>query len=175
VKDNPAYHRGYNLPVERVSHKDCLDFCERLSGRLQRGVRLPTEAEWEYACRGGTRTSFCSGEGVEALRLVGWCSYSGDWDGSGGTQEVGRLRCNSLGLFDMHGNVWEWCADWYTATPDEADAPQDPAGPASGEARVLRGGSWRGGPWFCRSAERRAIEPAACEINIGFRVAIDPG
>jgi uncharacterized protein (TIGR02996 family) len=170
---NPSHHPGDDLPVESVSHDDCLAFCGRLTQLLGRRARLPSEAEWEYACRAGTRTSYCSGEGKEALRLVGWCSYTGDWDGSGGMQPVGLLRPNSWGLFDMHGNVWEWCSDWYGPDYYRVSPADDPPGPADGETRVVRGGSWRGGVWFCRSAERRSIEPGVREINVGLRVAVD--
>jgi uncharacterized protein (TIGR02996 family) len=170
---NPSHHPGDNFPVETVSHDDSLAFCERLTLLLGRRARLPTEAEWEYACRAGTRSSYCSGEGKGALRLVGWCSYSGDWDGSGGTQEVGLLRGNSWGLCDMHGNVWEWCSDWYDKDYYQASPADDPPGPLEGDSRVVRGGSWRGGVWFCRSAERRSIEPGVREINVGLRVALD--
>jgi uncharacterized protein (TIGR02996 family) len=170
---NPSYHVGDDLPVENLSHEDSLELCARLGPLLGRRARLPTEAEWEYACRAGTRTSYCSGEGKEALRLVGWCSYSGDWDGSGGTQEVGLLRSNSWGLHDMHGNVWEWCADWYDKDYYQVSPGADPPGPPDGETRVVRGGSWRGGVWFCRSAERRSIEPGVREINVGVRVVVE--
>ncbi|MFO0926529.1 MAG: SUMF1/EgtB/PvdO family nonheme iron enzyme [Gemmataceae bacterium] len=165
--------RGERRPIERVARADCEDFCERLSERLDRRVRLPTEAEWEYACRAGTSTLFCSGSDVDALRQVGWCSYTGDWDSSGGSRSVGERRPNSWGLYDMHGNVWEWCADWFDARYYERSPAVDPPGPAEGTACVVRGGSWRGGPWFCRSAERRDLPPGTREINLGFRVAVD--
>jgi uncharacterized protein (TIGR02996 family) len=169
----PNRQSGWRLPVEMVSHEEAREFCARLTEQLGRLVRLPTEAEWEYACRAGTTTPFCSGSGVEALRLVGWCSYSGEWDSSGGPQEVGTLRPNSWGLYDMHGRVWEWCHDWYGEYYYRNSPVEDPFGPESGEDIVTRGGSWRGGPWFCRSAERRPAGPTTEAINIGFRVVTE--
>jgi uncharacterized protein (TIGR02996 family) len=170
---NPSRHPGASHPVERVSWHDACVFCDLLARQMGRAVRLPTEAEWEYACRAGTITAFCSGEGVEALRQVGWCSYNGDWDGSGGTQEVGQFRGNAWGLHDMHGNVWEWCADRFGAGYYAHSPAKDPPGPTRGEQRSMRGGSWRGGPWFCRSAERWSMNPEDTEINVGLRVAVE--
>jgi formylglycine-generating enzyme required for sulfatase activity len=170
VMDDLRGPRGRDLPVECVSLSDCLGFCLQLGHLLRRRCRLPTEAEWEYACRACTQTMYCSGDGVDALRQVGWCSYSGNWDEARGPRPVRQMRPNSWGLYDMHGNVWEWCADWFS--PDYYDvAPEvDPTGPDAGSTRVVRGGSWRGGPWFCRSAQRRDRPPTMQELNLGFRV-----
>jgi uncharacterized protein (TIGR02996 family) len=159
-------------PAVGVGHQHALDFCQRYGALAGRPCRLPTEAEWEYACRACTATSFCSGEGRAALELVGWCSYDGTWDGSGGTRPVMRGRPNSWGLYDMHGNVWEWCADSQAPYPD--GPVTDPRGETEGQGmRVIRGGSWRGGPWFCRSAERWAAPPDGGDSNNGFRVAME--
>ena len=147
-----------DLPADGVSYHLAQRFCARYNEVASRTCRLPTEAEWEYACRAGTATSFCSGEGVEALRQVGWCSYDGTWDSSGGPRQVRQLRPNSWGLHDMHGNVWEWCADGQWAEDGE---------------RMSRGGSWRGGPWFCRSAERWAQSPDVEGTNNGLRVLLE--
>jgi uncharacterized protein (TIGR02996 family) len=160
-------------PVTRISWHEAGTFCRRLSRWIGRPARLPSEAEWEYACRAGTRTPFCNGSGLEALRQVGWCSYDGAWDGSGGTRPVGEFRANSWGLHDMHGNVWEWCSDWYGDSCYRGSPAIDPAGPDRGEQRAMRGGSWRGGPWFCRCAERWAMSPGARESNVGFRVLVE--
>jgi uncharacterized protein (TIGR02996 family) len=173
--DEPHRNRGEQRPAEMVSHDDAVEFCSRLTNQLGRVVRLPTEAEWEYAARAGTTTPYCSGTGVEALRLVGWCSYSGKWDSSGGPRKVGSLRPNSWGLYDMHGNVWEWCQDRYAEDAYRTGPSDDPTGPPSGQDVVVRGGSWRGGPWFCRSAERRAESPETRAMNIGFRVVVEVG
>jgi uncharacterized protein (TIGR02996 family) len=172
VGSNPSGCPDLQHPVEQITWRDAGKFCRRMGKRLARRVRLPTEAEWEYACRAGTATPFCSGVGVEALRQVGWCSYDGDWDGAGGTRAVGEFRPNSWGLHDMHGNVWEWCSDWYADDSYEAGVVVDPVG-EHGEQRSMRGGSWRGGPWFCRSAERWAMSPRVSEINVGLRVLVE--
>jgi formylglycine-generating enzyme required for sulfatase activity len=174
---NPAHLQGAGgaKPVECVSYDDALGLCRRLGRLTGRRCRLPTEAEWEYACRAGTATMYCSGDGLSALRQVGWCSYDGEWDGSGGTRKVGEMRANAWGLFDMHGNVWEWCSDWYAEGYYSAGPRESPTGPAAGSEKVVRGGSWRGGPWFCRSAERRGISPDSREINVGVRVVVEVG
>jgi uncharacterized protein (TIGR02996 family) len=161
------------LPAGSIHWGEAQRFCTLLGEQIGRPVRLPTEAEWEYACRAGTATPFCSGVGVEALRQVGWCSYDGNWDGSGGTQAVGQFRPNSWGLYDMHGNVWEWCSDWFDPNYYQGSPGEDPAGPEDGEGRSMRGGSWRGGPWFCRSAERWSMAPEANESNVGLRVVVE--
>jgi uncharacterized protein (TIGR02996 family) len=170
---NPSHRQEGDRPVESVNCHEALRFCERLTALDGRTARLPSEAEWEYACRAGTQTPYCSGEGLEALKLVGWCSYDGTWDGAGGTRRVGQFRPNSWGLFDMHGNVWEWCSDWLGYDAYRTSPLDDPTGPATGQQRVIRGGSWRGGPWFCRSAERWGMSPNVGEINLGLRVVME--
>jgi uncharacterized protein (TIGR02996 family) len=173
MRRNPSHHRGANRPVENVSWDDCQSFCARLGKRDGRTYRLPAEAEWEYACRAGTATVYCGGDDLEALRRFGWCSYDGEWDSSGGTRAVGELLPNAFGLYDMHGNIWEWCADRYSERYYAQSPEVDPPGPASGDERVSRGGSWRGGPWFCRSADRRDLGHDHRLINVGCRVAAD--
>jgi uncharacterized protein (TIGR02996 family) len=159
------------LPVDRATYTLAAEFCSLYGGLVGAACRLPDEAEWEYACRAGTASSFCSGEGVEALRRVGWCSYDGKWDSSGGVRPVGQLAPNSWGLFDMHGNVWEWCNDWFGDYSEGAvTAPRVEAGVRQ---RVIRGGSWRGGPWFCRSAERWSLSPDVEMSNNGFRLVLE--
>ncbi len=159
-------------PVESVSWRDAGRFCDRLGALMGRRCRLPSEAEWENACRAGTTTRYVGGDDPKVLEAVGWCSYSGVWDASGGTRPVGTLRPNPLGLHDMHGNVWEWCRDVY-GSEYYADSPwRDPPGPESGREHVVRGGWWRGGPWFCRSSERRSVQRGTREVNLGFRVVV---
>jgi formylglycine-generating enzyme required for sulfatase activity len=166
-------NRGDQHPVESVSWRDGRRFCDRLGTQMRRRCRLPTEAEWEYACRAGTTSLYFGGDDVRDLRAVGWCSYTGVWDQSGGTRPVGTLRPNAFGLHDLHGNVWEWCRDVFGSEYYERAPRHDPTGPDDGQQYVVRGGSWRGGPWFCRSSERRALPPGSREINVGFRVAIE--
>ncbi|MFO0879883.1 MAG: formylglycine-generating enzyme family protein [Gemmataceae bacterium] len=169
---NPSQHPGPGRPVERVAYWEAREFCTTLGRQLGRRCRLPSEFEWEYACRAGTSSMYASGNGVDALRKIGWCSYDGEWDATGGTQQVGRLRANAWGLYDMHGNVWEWCANVgeilghppFQLMPPEDSRPAD---------RAVRGGSYRGGPWFCRSAERSSRDASAREVNVGFRVLLE--
>ena len=169
---NPSDFKAANRPVEKVSWPDVTEFCRKLSLLTGKTVRLPTEAEWEYACRGGTATQYCSGDGLEALKQVGWCSYDGVWASARATRPVGTLKANPLGLYDMHGNVWEWCEDRYDAGY-YAKAPNvDPPGPATGKDRVLRGGSWDSNPQACRSANRRSSDPPYRCSFYGFRVVV---
>ncbi len=149
----------WQLPVETVSWDDCQDFCKKTGS----GFRLPTEAEWEYACRAGS-TGPIAGTGV--LNEMGWyCGNSADK-----THQVGRKKPNAWGLYDMHGNVWEWCQDWCERYP--ADAETDPTGPVAGGRRARRGGSWFSSSWFCRSAYRSRNEPDDSSEDLGFRVVL---
>jgi formylglycine-generating enzyme required for sulfatase activity len=169
--NNPSRAKAADHPVEMVSWDNCVDFCKRLRPLTGKGFRLPTEAEWEYACRAGTDTDYHAGNGTDALRKVGWCSYDDVQGSARGTQAVGQLQTNAWGLYDMHGNVWEWCRDWYG--PYEGEG-KDPLGPGFGHARVLRGGSWYYGPRFCRSARRVRMGPATRYADIGCRLVLCP-
>jgi formylglycine-generating enzyme required for sulfatase activity len=127
-------------------------------------VRVPTEAEWEHACRAGTRTTYYTGDLDADLDRAGWYGAN-----SGGkTHPVGEKAQNAWGVHDMHGNVWEWCADWYEDYG--AESATDPQGPTEGQGRVLRGGSWGYDPGLCRSARRNGINPDNRNNFIGFRV-----
>ena len=177
---NPSSFRGPNLPVEQVSWFDAIEFANRLSiragltpvytingntviwNREANGYRLPTEAEWEFACRAGTQTPFSNGA---AIGEVGW--HSGN--SRGRTHPVGQKQPNAWGLYDMHGNVLEWCWDWYGTFPAEAQI--DPQGPASGIGRVYRGGSWRFEAHQTRSAFRFRNNPHLRTNFVGFRLA----
>jgi formylglycine-generating enzyme required for sulfatase activity len=123
---NLSHFRGDDRPVETVSWEDCQEFCQKLRHLTGKPTRLPTEAEWEYACRAGTTSDYYSGNGEEALQKVGWYASNSDKQ----TQPVGKRAANAWGLFDMHGNVWEWCADWYGPYPKEDQ--KDPQGCTSG-------------------------------------------
>jgi len=149
--------RGSDLPIETVNWNDATAWCQKA------GLRLPTEAEWEYACRAGTSSRFCFGDSDYALGS--YCWYD---DNSGGkTHAVGQKKVNAFGLYDMHGNVYEWCSDWYT---DYSLGKQtDPRGPAGGSERVLRGGSFLLSSKFCRSALRARGSPWYPLFIMGFR------
>ena len=164
---NPSYFKGATNPVEMVSWNGATEFCKKLSEKTRQTVRLPTEAEWEYACRAGTQTAFSFGDAPSALGDYAW------WDGNSGktTHPVGQKKPNSWGLYDMHGNVWELCADWYGEYPE--DPVTDPSGPATGDRRVLRGGAWdlnvTGG---LRCACRGNGAPSSRGNYVGFRCAM---
>jgi formylglycine-generating enzyme required for sulfatase activity len=171
------------LPVEMVSWYDAVRFCEKLSERKEekaagRVYRLPTEAEWEYACRAGTRTIFHTGDTLSSLQanFVGTYPFGAAEKGPDleQTSPVGSYKPNAFGLYDMHGNVQEWCADLFGAKfYQTAQARRDPKGPASGMNRVVRGGSWYAFPKFCRSAYRNHYAPDSRFNDFGFRVACD--
>jgi len=172
--NNPSSFKGdAKLPVETVSWEDCQQFCQRLNERLAGAghgvrVRLPTEAEWEYACRAGSTGRFCFGDSDGQLGDYAW--YGGN--GGNQTHPVGRKKPNAFGLYDMHGNVWEWCEDWYHSSYSGA-VDDGSAWTAGGElsARVLRGGSWFNNPAYCRCAYRYGDRPADRGVDVGFRVA----
>ena len=181
---NPSNWKGADLPVEKVTWYDAKEFCakltasEKAAGRLPEGYEytLPTEAQWEYACRAGTTTALNSGKNLSdkeqcpEMDEVGWYKYNSNVT----THPVGQKQPNAWGLYDMHGNAWEWCLDWYKyAYP--ASAVTDPTGPITGEVRVLRGGSENSDANACRSAHRSAYYPSYNYVNnIGFRVALAP-
>ena len=178
---NPSNFKGADLPVEKVSWDDCQAFIAKLNEKLAaRGdarpptvgtggraspragaFRLPTEAEWEYACRAGT-----TGPYAGDLDAMAWYSANSGLE----THPVGQKKANSWGLYDMHGNVWEWCQDWYGGYP--AGSVTDPAGPGSGSGRVIRGGSWSSSAGRCRSANRDYDDPGG--RLLGLRLERDP-
>lgn len=168
---NPSFFKEDNRPVEQVSWDQAMAFCQRLSqlpeGRTgSRTYRLPTEAEWEHACRCGTTTKWHAGDDPAGLDRVAWYL-----DNSGRkTHPVGQKEPNAWGLHDMYGNVWEWCSDWFGEYP--AATATDPTGAVTGSNRVLRGGSWRGNARDCGSASRQGQTPAEQSVSVGFRVAI---
>ena len=151
---------GGACPVENVSWEDAQRFVAKLNARNDGFVySLPTEAQWEYAARAGTSDKWAGD-----VKEMAWYS-----DNSGGrTQAVGTKRANAFGLYDMHGNVWEWCEDWYGDYPKTPET--DPTGAAKGKYRILRGGSWKDGPSDARSAYRGGLSPDTKYKDIGFRV-----
>jgi len=166
---NPSYFKGDNLPVEEVSWNDATEFCKKLSRKEGKTYRLPTEAEWEYACRAGSQTRFCFGDSDSGLDEYAWCGYK---KSGKQTHLVGQKKPNAFGLYDMHGNVWEWCQDWYDENYYSNSPGVDPEGPNTGTARVLRGGSWYGYPRRCRSAVRSRNGPGYRYVDLGFRVVV---
>ncbi|MBO4544782.1 MAG: formylglycine-generating enzyme family protein [Verrucomicrobia bacterium] len=179
---NPSNFKGADLPVEQISWNDAMDFCgklteiEKTAGRLPSGYEytLPTEAQWEYACRAGTTTALNSGKNLSDMEEcsemdeVGWYLPNSNKT----THPVGQKQPNAWGLYDMHGNVWEWCLDWYGDYP--TIAVTDPTGPSTGFRRVQRGACWDYNALLCRSANRNSFGPSLKGFNFGFRVALAP-
>ena len=166
-----------------VSYNDALEFCGWLSRKDGRIYRLPTEAEWEYACRAGRETLYYNGDDPERLAQIGnvadarakakfanWPTITAD-DGYVFTVPVGQYQPNGFGLFDMTGNVWEWCLDYYHEAYYKESPPSDPRGPGEATLRVHRGGGWYSIGWFCRSAFRNRDSPDDRYNRLGFRVA----
>jgi formylglycine-generating enzyme required for sulfatase activity/serine/threonine protein kinase len=166
---NPGWPQADNEPVVCVSRLDALAFCYWLSRKEGKVYRLPTEAEWEYACRGGTSTPYAGGSALSRRQA--------NYDNAGPqpTNRVGSLAPNPWGLHDMHGNVWEWCADRYDPAYYRDSPARDPCGPARGTGGVVRGGSWQSGAGDCRSARRRETPAETRRNDIGFRVLREAG
>lgn len=163
---NPSSWKAFDRPVENVSWHDAQEFCTELSRITGRRFTLPTEAEWEYAARGGNKLTNAKYSGSSSVANVAW------YDGNSGSQThpVGRLRPNELGIYDMSGNVWEWCLDWYRNYSSSSQT--DPMGSGSGLFRVLRGGSWFNSAKLCRVASRRSSIPGNSNNIYGFRVVL---
>jgi formylglycine-generating enzyme required for sulfatase activity len=179
LMSDPSHFKGGNRPVDRVSWEEAVEFCERLSRATGRKYRLPTEAEWEYACRAGTNTQFSFGESIKTE----WANYHGKYTFAaspkgifrGQTAPVGSLGIpNAFGLFDMHGNVWEWCADsWHD---DYTSAPEDGKSWENGGIaylKVLRGGAWDSSASECRTNSRNRMTATIHLNNVGFRVVLE--
>ncbi len=175
MHDNPSRFEGDDLPVEQIAWRDAAAFCRALGKQDGRTYRLPTEAEWEYACRAGTTTTFHFGDAIstDLANYDGTHSYPGGKRGlyRKETTPGGRFPSNGWVLFDMHGNVREWCQDWYAGSHPSEDIT-DPQGGESGGFRVLRGGSWRDHPAECRAAARHPRGPAIRDDNVGCRVVL---
>ncbi|MHB8520380.1 MAG: formylglycine-generating enzyme family protein [Limisphaerales bacterium] len=176
---NNGFSEDLSRPVETVTWLDATNYCgvltqrERAAGRIATNsvYRLPTEAEWEYACRAWTSTRFSYGDDPGYTNFTNYAWYD---DNSGGTTHpVGQKLPNPWGLYDMHGDVFEWCQDYYDAYP--GGIALDPQGPATGSHRVIRGGSWLHSVWFCRSASRSDFIPDSGYFSNGFRVVLAPG
>ena len=154
MRSNPSYfHGNKNHPVEEVSWDDCQTFISKLNSLTGRQFRLPTEAEWEYAARGGNKSKGYKYSGSNDINSVAWY-----WDNSGNkTHDVATKQPNELGIYDMSGNVWEWCQDWYGSY--SSDNQSNPQGPSSGSGRVHRSGGRDNDAGSCRSANRRSYGP----------------
>ena len=162
----PSYFKGDNLPVEQVSWDDCQEFISKLNSITGKTFRLPTEAEWEYAARGGNKSIGYQYSGSNNLSDVAW------YDGNSGntTHAVGSKQGNELGIYDMAGNVYEWCQDWYE---DYSGSLQvNPTGATSGSFHVFRGGSWYSNAWFCRSSCRDYYAPDNRIYGLGLRLVL---
>jgi formylglycine-generating enzyme required for sulfatase activity len=178
IGKNPSLYQGAivgnenaDLPVENVSWHDAVEFCKKLSDlpeekKAGRVYRLPTEAQWEYACRAGSKTAYSFDDEEGLLPEYGWFSSNS----SDRTHTVGLLDPNAWGLYDMHGNVWEWCSDRHGEYPKSAVS--DPSGPKVGSIRVIRGGCWINGAANCRSAFRGRITSDVRDFHLGFRLAL---
>jgi formylglycine-generating enzyme required for sulfatase activity len=163
---------GNTYPATYVSWDDAHEYCRRLSEKEGKLYRLPTESEWEYACRGGTTTAYSYGPDSGLLKDYAWFGATALDIGEGYAHEVGMKKANPFGLHDMHGNVWEWCSDW--KADYSAAAVTDPMGPSAGSYRVDRGGSWRSTAGLCRSAYRSGDDPSFRYGSLGFRLALSP-
>ena len=161
---NPSYFKGDNLPVEQVSWDDVQEFLRKLNAMTGKRYRLPTEAEWEFAARGGNSSRGYKYSGSNSLGSVAWY-----YDNSG-THAVGTKSPNELGIYDMSGNVWEWCQDWYGSY--SSSSQRNPKGPNSGSSRVSRGGGWYDNAWCCRVSLRRNDTPDFRLGTLGFRLAL---
>ena len=172
--ENPSKFKGPKNPVEQVSWDDCQRFVKKLGANITRPeghFALPTEAQWEYACRAGSTTQYCFGD--DESQLGDYAFYKKNSDGK--SHPVGQKKPNAWDLYDMHGNVWEWCEDWYNNRYYSKSPTDDPVGPSAGSIRVIRGGSWACEARACRSAVRLFDTPRdRREFDLGFRVAIVP-
>jgi formylglycine-generating enzyme required for sulfatase activity len=181
---NPSYFKGDNNPVERVNRDDAMEFCRKLSQSDGKIYTLPTEAQWEYACRAGTTTKYSFGNSESELYKFGnYCDKSNttgySWqdkrhdDGYDKTAAVGSYRPNNFGLYDMHGNVWEWCRDWFDESYYSKAGKVDPENTQNTGFHLLRGGNWRNWASICRSATRFRLTPGYRSNSVGLRVVIE--
>lgn len=167
---SPGFPQSGQDPVVCITWNDARAFCEWLSRKEGRVYRLPTEAEWEYACRTGAPTRWPFAGDESQLPSHAWYTANAQ----GRTHPVGSLKPNAWGLHDMLGNVWEWCGDFYTDVYPSDQAATDPAGPATGDRRAIRGGGWADGPSDLRPATRWGLPPTDPDNDTGFRVVLVP-
>jgi formylglycine-generating enzyme required for sulfatase activity len=185
---NPSHFKGDNRPVEQVSWYDAMEFCLKLSQRTGRTFMLPTEAQWEYVCRAGTTTRYYFGDDTRRLGEYAWywrnsgdMPLTGDWDAdatvknNAKTHPVGQKKPNAWGLYDMHGNVWEWCLDDWHDNYNGAPVNGLRWGDGTDSLRVIRGGSWYFSARSCRSAYRFGLTPGNRWDSLGFRAVVLAG
>ena len=165
---NPSQYEGADLPAERVTWTEANEFARRLSASTGRKFRLPTEAEWEFACLGGSEGPY--GFGSDAAKLGAHAWFEGN--SRTVTHPVGSKTANAWGIHDMHGNVWEWCSDWFSDQPDSS-ASADPTGPATGTNKVLRGSSYGGAVGSCRCSNRLSFDPNERFVASGVRLVME--
>ena len=164
---NPSYFNGCpNCPVEQVSWVDIQQFISKLNAKTGKTYRLPTEAEWEFAARGGKKSKGYKYAGSNEIEAVAWYYKNNE----NKTHPVGQKSPNELGIYDMTGNVWEWCSDWYGESYYNSSPGNNPQGPDSGTYRVMRGGSWRISAEYCLVAGRYDWIPDFRDFNLGFRL-----
>lgn len=184
---NPGFAQTDEHPVVNVSHRDAEAFCKWLSGKERRSYRLPTEAQWEYCCRAGRAGAHVGSDDQRRLALTanvadasarrvfpGWNTLSAD-DGYVFTAPVGRFQPNAFGLYDMYGNVDEWCGDWYDPDYYNVSPMEDPTGPLAGGCHVSRGGCWLDSPALCRLTRRNVEASGNRHYGLGFRVCLPAG
>jgi len=162
--ENPSNFKGDDLPVENVSFDDCQKFIKRLNAKTKKKYRLPTEAEWEFAARGGNKSNGYKYSGSNTLDDVAWFTSNSGSE----TSPVGQKQANELGIYDMSGNVWEWCNDYYGNYSSSSQT--NPKGAESGSGRVYRGGSWLNGAARCRVANRYDRSPSFRYSYLGLRL-----
>ncbi len=171
--NNPSEFKGPKNPVETVSWDDCQEFLGKLNTKSVAGggkFQLPSEAQWEYACRAGSKTRYCFGDDETRLGEYAWYDKNSGYT----THPVGEKKPNAWGLYDMHGNVWEWCQDWLKDGYYTESQVDDPTGAATSSSRVHRGGSWFDPAWYCRSASRSKLLPGHGSLYLGLRVSLVP-
>ena len=172
--NNPSFFfKGPKNPVEQVSWDDCQKFLGKLNAKSAAGAgkfQLPSEAQWEYACRAGSKTRYSFGDDETRLGDYAWYDKNSD----NKTHSVGEKKPNAWGLYDMHGNVWQWCQDSWKDGYYKESPVDDPTGPTGGSNRVIRGGGWISPAWYCRSALRNGNLPGFGNFNLGLRVSRVP-
>jgi formylglycine-generating enzyme required for sulfatase activity len=167
MNNNPSEFKEDIRPVERVSWNDVQEFIQKLNNKEETNkYRLPTEAEWEYAARADTKSTYCFSSDIKTLSQYAWYRKNSE----GKTHPIGQLKPNAWGLYDVHGNVHEWCQDWFDRNYYSQSPSNSPLGPSSGLAKVLRGGDWGSENWYCRCASRSLSSPDRRSNRLGFRL-----